>query len=35
MLHAFAKDFLKVDYMFWAHQEPYFTEDVLPCLEAR
>ncbi|MCV0427598.1 MAG: hypothetical protein K5905_19230, partial [Roseibium sp.] len=33
-LHAFAKDFLKVDYMFWVNQEPYFTEDVLPCFSA-
>lgn len=32
MLHAFASDFLKVDYMFWSHQEPYFVEDVIPCL---
>ena len=31
LLHAFAKDFLKVSFMFWANQEPYFTEDVLPC----
>jgi hypothetical protein len=31
MLHAFAKDFLKVNYMFWVDQEPYFEEDVLPC----
>ncbi len=31
MLHAFAKDFLKVKYMFWATQEPYFHEDVVPC----
>lgn len=31
LLHAFAKDFLKVQYMFWVYQEPYFTEDVLPC----
>jgi hypothetical protein len=31
MLHAFAKDFLKVRYMFWVNQEPYFEEDVLPC----
>ncbi|MCG8452404.1 MAG: hypothetical protein MI717_04385 [Spirochaetales bacterium] len=30
MLHAFAQDFLKVRYMFWSYQEPYFTEDVLP-----
>ncbi|MBL7835824.1 MAG: hypothetical protein JNK18_17835 [Cyclobacteriaceae bacterium] len=31
VLHAFAKDFLKVTYMFWSNQEPYFTKDVLPC----
>jgi hypothetical protein len=31
VLHAFAKDFLKVDYMFWVAQEPYFSEDVVPC----
>jgi hypothetical protein len=31
LLHAFAKDFLKVRYMFWVNQEPYFKEDVLPC----
>jgi hypothetical protein len=31
LLHAFAKDFLKVNYMFWSNQEPYFKEDVLNC----
>ena len=31
MLNAFAKDFLKVSYMFWVNQEPYFKEDVTPC----
>ena len=31
MLYAFAKDFLKVSYMFWANQKPYFEEDVIPC----
>jgi len=31
LLHAFAKDFLKVKYMFWVNQEPYFEQDVLPC----
>lgn len=31
VLHAFAKDFLSVDYMFWVNQEPYFEQDVLPC----
>lgn len=32
LLHAFAKDFLHVNYMFWVYQEPYFSEDVIPCL---
>jgi hypothetical protein len=31
LLHAFAKDFLRVRYMFWVNQSPYFKEDVLPC----
>jgi hypothetical protein len=31
MLHAFAKDFLRVRYMFWVDQEPYFRRDVMPC----
>jgi len=31
LLHGFAADFLKVDYMFWGNQAPYFVEDVLPC----
>jgi hypothetical protein len=32
LLHGFAKDFLRVDYMFWVDQAPYFEEDLLPCL---
>jgi hypothetical protein len=31
LLHGFAKDFLRVSYMFWVNQDPYFKEDVLPC----
>ena len=31
LLHAFAKDFLKINYMFWVDQEPYFKMDVLTC----
>jgi hypothetical protein len=31
LLHAFAKDFLKINYMFWVSQQPYFNDDVLPC----
>jgi len=31
LLHAFAKDFLGVQYMFWVNQAPYFQEDVLAC----
>ena len=30
LLHAFAKHFLKVNYMFWSNQNPYFQEDVIP-----
>lgn len=33
LLHEFAKDFLKINYMFWANQEPYFKEDVLSCFD--
>lgn len=33
MLHAFAKDFLKVKYMFWVDQQPFFERDVLGCFE--
>lgn len=35
VLHAFAKDFLKVSYMFWSCEEPYFTEDVIPCFQSQ
>jgi hypothetical protein len=35
LLHAFAADFLRVDYMFWVDQPPYFEEDVLPCFAER
>lgn len=31
LLHSFAKDFLKVNYIFWANQAPYFEQDVMPC----
>ena len=31
LLHGFARDFLKVTYLFWVNQAPYFEEDVLPC----
>lgn len=31
LLHGFAKDFLKVRYMFWTIQEPFFKEDVMSC----
>ncbi|WP_299472726.1 hypothetical protein [uncultured Roseibium sp.] len=33
VLHAFAKHFLKVDYMFWRNQSPYFEQDLLGCLK--
>ncbi|MBT1159352.1 hypothetical protein J1C56_27660 [Aminobacter anthyllidis] len=35
VLHTFAQDFLKVSYMFWVNQDPYFKEDVLPCFSAK
>jgi hypothetical protein len=31
LLHAFANDFLHINYMFWVCQEPYFSRDVIPC----
>ena len=31
LLYGFAKDFLKVNYMFWSNQEPYFKTDVVNC----
>lgn len=31
LLHAFAADFLKLQYMFWVDQKPYFEQDVMPC----
>ncbi|MEO0734039.1 MAG: hypothetical protein AAFZ52_14485 [Bacteroidota bacterium] len=30
-LFHFANDFLRVDYMFWGNQQPYFSALVLPC----
>ena len=32
-LHAFADVFLRVSFIFWSHQEPYFSEDVPLCME--
>lgn len=34
LLYSFAANFLKVDYMFWVDQEPYFKQDVLTCFES-
>ncbi|MFZ1791378.1 MAG: hypothetical protein WAT92_23835 [Saprospiraceae bacterium] len=31
LLHDFAKDFLRINYMFWVNQEPFFQTDVLSC----
>lgn len=31
MLYSFAANFLRVNYMFWVDQSPYFAEDVIPC----
>ncbi|MEM6690786.1 MAG: hypothetical protein AAF664_15235 [Planctomycetota bacterium] len=35
MLHAFAEEFLHVSYMFWVNQEPYFVQQVLPCIDPK
>ncbi|WP_237360402.1 hypothetical protein [Vibrio marisflavi] len=34
LLSAFAHGFLKVNYMFWVNQAPYFEQDVLPCFKS-
>ncbi|HVM88440.1 MAG TPA: hypothetical protein VMT76_09635 [Puia sp.] len=34
-LYAFGKDFLKVNYIFWSCQEPYFTKDVISCFSKK
>lgn len=34
-LVSFAENFLKVDYMFWVNQEPYFEQDVLSCFDSQ
>lgn len=31
-LNKFAKEYLKVDYIFWCTQEPYYSEDLIPFL---
>lgn len=33
LLYAFAKDFLKVNYIFWSNEAPYFKTDVLSCFD--
>jgi hypothetical protein len=33
-LYQFARDDLHLDYIFWGTQEPYYTDEVLPCLRA-
>ena len=35
MLHGFAQHFLKINYMFWVNEEPYFRTDVLPCFSSK
>ncbi|MCG8477925.1 MAG: hypothetical protein MI724_02430 [Spirochaetales bacterium] len=35
LLHAFARDFLGVSFIFWSRQEPYFSEDLLVCVAPR
>ncbi len=33
-LHAFARDDLKLDYVFWCTQEPYDSEELIPYLRS-
>ena len=33
-LYGFARDSLRLDYIFWGVQEPFYSDDVLPFLEA-
>ena len=34
-LHGFARDVLRLDYIFWGTQEPYYSSQVLPYLRGR
>ncbi len=34
-LIQFASDYLKLDYIFWGNQEPYYSRDVIPTLRLR
>jgi hypothetical protein len=34
-LIEFAKEYLKVDYIFWCTQEPYYSEKLIPFLKTR
>ena len=29
----FAENYLKVDYVFWCTEEPYFSQDLIPFLQ--
>lgn len=31
-LHRFARDHLRLDYIFWGTQEPYYSAEILPYL---
>ena len=33
MLYSFADNFLRVDYIFWSNQKPYFAQDVASCIK--
>jgi hypothetical protein len=34
-LISFATDYLKVDYIFWCTQEPFYSKSLIPFLEAQ
>ena len=33
-LTAFAQDYLKVDYLFWGTQEPFYSKKLIPFLSS-
>lgn len=32
-IYSFAKDYLKLNYLFWCTEEPYYSSEVLPFLK--
>jgi hypothetical protein len=34
-LVAFATEYLKVDYIFWCNEEPFYSEELIPFLRSK